>query len=163
MQCELSARAPVSRLTSVAVLALAIGANTAMFSVLNAVLLRPLPYQVPGAVGDVVERGSESEPSRRQVSILECRTVAKPKRELRGYGVLRWCFGDADECRQGGTDQRRQDLTQLVSIARRSALARAHLLGRGGGAAAAPGPDQSSLLAIPFRRLLRCDRRVNRA
>src|SRR5262249_3942927 len=86
---------------------------------------------IPGTVGDVVERGSESKPSRRQDGLCERRTVAASKQELRGHGGLRSCFRYADNAPRGGTDrgtyQCRQDLTQLVSLARRSALARPQL------------------------------------
>jgi putative ABC transport system permease protein len=56
-------RAPGFSLFVIAVLALGIGANSAIFSVVNAVLLRPLPYADPGRLYRLDETNPKGEPN----------------------------------------------------------------------------------------------------
>lgn len=52
-------RSPVFTLTALATLALGTGATTAVFSLVNQVLLRPLPYHQPDRLVDVIERNEK--------------------------------------------------------------------------------------------------------
>jgi putative ABC transport system permease protein len=61
-------RSPTFTLAAVACLALGIGANTAIFTVINAVLVRPLPYAEPERLVMLFEARKGSEASRNVVS-----------------------------------------------------------------------------------------------
>jgi len=56
-------KAPVFSLTAIAIVALGIGANTAIFSFVDGVLLRPQPYERPGEIVDVYQDSDDGDPN----------------------------------------------------------------------------------------------------
>jgi putative ABC transport system permease protein len=67
---------PAFTIMAVAALGLGIGANTAIFSVVNAVVLRPLPYEAPERIVDVIELAGRSRSSVSPMNFIDWQAQA---------------------------------------------------------------------------------------
>jgi predicted permease len=81
-------RSPAFTAVAVITLALGIGANTTLFSVIHAVLLRPLPYREPGQLFNVRDQSSVDAGDARLLSVPELFDLRERQRTLEGIGAF---------------------------------------------------------------------------
>ena len=83
-------RAPGFTLVAMLTLAVGIGANTAIFSAVNAILLRPLPFAEPNRLVQVAEKNDALRMSTFGVSALNYLSWTEGQRGFSGLGAMRF-------------------------------------------------------------------------
>jgi len=94
-------RSPGMTCAVILTLALGIGANSAMFSVVDAVLLSHLPYRDPGALMNLMNRDAEGTRSRvAPADFLDWRKQSKSFEELAGWIAVSYAWAGTDRPEQ---------------------------------------------------------------
>src|SRR6267142_2844862 len=97
---------PGFTIVAVLTLALGIGANTAIFSVVNGVLLRALPYSEPNRIVDLSERGPKNISRVSHKNFVDWRQRATSFEAMSAYG----CWTNAV---RGGSEPRFAEVCQV--------------------------------------------------
>ena len=79
---------PAFAATAILTLALSIGVNTAMFAVVNGVLLRPLPYRESGALVRIALDSSKRSEQDAAFSFTRYKQIRNQARSLSGFGAF---------------------------------------------------------------------------
>ena len=122
-------KSPGFMLVAIFTLALGIGANSAIFSVVNAVLLRPLPFKNPEALvkvnGELKRQGVDKEPVS-YPDFVDFKAQVQSLEHVAAYTQASGALtGDGEPERLRG----RQCLGRSVPVARRRTCSGARLLG----------------------------------
>lgn len=110
-------RRPAFTLVVVATLALGIGVNTAVFSVVRGVLLRPLPYAEPGRLLSIVYHSQgRTTHSLSQPELLDFRTMIPGFEAVAAYTFRRPHLGTSEEPRQIRVVEATHELLPLLGV-----------------------------------------------
>src|SRR5437763_9251900 len=92
------ARQPTFTAVAVLTLVLGIGANTAIFSVIKAVLLNPLPYRAPARLAMLAEQNPDGNPDLvAPLTFVDWQSQSHAIPALAAFRQLRYGFAGADE------------------------------------------------------------------